>query len=110
MSQMILWSSTRANQAIFNFITCYLLKSTSLILNLFCSFCHKIMASPGFKQVPFRSSSLFVILFSTVPNLPEEFGEGKDRVTKTEEMEKHHIKVRVLELNAKQAVSTVASL
>lgn len=67
------------------------------------------MGWPGhssFKQVPFRSSSLFVILFSTVPNLPEEFvGEGKDRVTKTEEMEKHHIKVRVLELNSKPAVS-----
>lgn len=72
------------------------------------------MSSPGFKQVPFRSSSLYVILFATVPNLPEEFvGEGKGRVTKTEEMEmerKHQIKVRVLELNSKPAVSTVASL
>lgn len=29
-------------------------------------------------------------------------------MTKTEEMEKHHIKVRVLDLNSKPAVSTVA--
>lgn len=36
--------------------------------------------------------------------------EKAKRVTKTEEMEKHHIKVRVLDLNSKPAVSTVASL
>lgn len=42
---------------------------------------------------------MFVILFSTVPNLPEEFvGEGKDRVTKTEEWRSITLKLGSLNL------------